>query len=75
MPLKKRNWEIDELKKSALESNPKIKGLKYKIKSYEKQIQVFKKKTTTISKLEAEAKLMKVILELIVKGKFSQHLQ
>ncbi len=43
MPLKKRNWEIDKLKKSALKSNPKIRGLRYKIKSYEKQIQSLKR--------------------------------
>ena len=57
MPLKKRNWEIDKLKKSALKSNPKIRGLKYKIKSYEKQIQSLKRKQLPSVKLEAEAKV------------------
>ena len=57
MPLKKRNWEIDKLKKSALKSTPKIRGLKYKIKSYEKQIQSLKRKQLPSVKLEAEAKV------------------
>ena len=57
IPLKKRNWEIDKLKKSALKSNPKIKGLRYKIKSYEKQIQSLKRKQLPSVKLEAEAKI------------------
>ena len=57
MPLKKRNWEIDKLKKSALKSNPRIRGLKYKIKSYEKQIQSLKRKQLPSVKLEAEAKV------------------
>ena len=57
IPLKKRNWEIDKLKKSALTSNPKIRGLRYKIKSYEKQIQSLKRKQLPSVKLEAEAKI------------------
>ena len=57
IPLKKRNWEIDKLKKSALKSNPKIRGLRYKIKSYEKQIQSLKRKQLPSVKLEAEAKV------------------
>ena len=57
MPLKKSYWEIDELKRKALENNPKIKGLKYKIKSYEKQIQSLKRKQLPSVKLEAEAKI------------------
>ena len=57
MPLKKSHWEIDELKRKALENNPKIKGLKYKIKSYEKQIQSLKRKQLPSVKLEAEAKI------------------
>merc|ERR1711991_261445 len=57
MPLKKNNWKKDELKKKALKSNPKIRGLKYKIKSYEKQIQSLKRKQLPSVKLEAEAKI------------------
>jgi len=57
MPLKKSNLDIDKLKKSALMSNPKIRGLKYKIKSYEKQIQSLKRKQLRSVKLEAEAKV------------------
>ena len=37
MPLKKSPQEIDELKKKALEDNPKIKGIKYKIKSFKRK--------------------------------------
>ncbi len=57
MPLKKSPQEIDELKKKALEDNPKIKGIKYKIKSFKKQIQSLKRKQLPSVKLEAEAKI------------------
>merc|ERR1711991_442417 len=57
IPLKKNHLKIDELKRNALENNPKIKGLKYKIKSYEKQIQSLKRKQLPSVKLEAEAKV------------------
>ena len=57
IPLKKSYWEIDELKRKALENNPKINSLKYKIKSYEKQIQSLKRKQLPSVKLEAEAKI------------------
>ena len=57
MPLKKSYFEIDKLKKIALEDNPKIKGIKYKINSYKKQIQSLKRKQLPSVKLEAEAKI------------------
>ncbi len=57
MPLKNSDREIDELKKEALEDNPKIKGIKYKIKSFKKQIQSLKRKQLPSVKLEAEAKI------------------
>ena len=57
MPLRKRYFDIDKLKKIALEENPKIKGIKYKIESYKKQIQSLKRKQLPSVKLEAEAKI------------------
>ena len=57
MPLKLRYFDIDKLKKIALEENPKIKVIKYKIKSYKKQIQSLKRKQLPSVKLEAEAKI------------------
>ena len=57
MPLKKSSWDTDVLKRKALEDNPKIKGIKYKIKSFKKQIQSLKRKQLPSVKLEAEAKI------------------
>ncbi len=57
MPLKKSDREINDLKKKALEDNPKIKGIKFKIKSFKKQIQSLKRKQLPSVKLEAEAKI------------------
>ena len=76
IPLKKRNWEIDELKKKCIrKSNPKIRGLRYKIKSYEKQIQSLKRKQLPSVKLEAEAKINEGYFRTDSKGKCFQHLQ
>ncbi len=57
IPLKSLYSDFDELKKKALEENPKIKGIKYKIKSFKKQIQSLKRKQLPSVKLEAEAKI------------------
>ncbi len=57
IPLKQNNKDLSELKNIAYENNPKIKGVEYKIRSLEKQIQSLKRKQLPSVKLEAEAKI------------------
>ena len=57
IPLEKINKNQGDLKKIALENNPKINEIKFKLKSFEKQIQSLKRKQLPSVKLEAEAKI------------------
>ena len=57
IPLEKINKNQGDLKKIALKNNPKINEIKFKLKSFEKQIQSLKRKQLPSVKLEAEAKI------------------
>ena len=56
LPVKK-NLAFNNLNKDALENNPKINEIKYKIKSLNKRIELLKRKKLPSVKIEAEAKI------------------
>ena len=67
MSLNDFDYDVESLKNDSKENNPKILNLIYLIKSTEKEIQSLKRKRLPSLKLEAEAKLIKVISEPTVR--------